>query len=64
MISESGASEYVIVTHHQQTGVVEVFAADENGLIEEWEPLAEFRGADHEKALRALGFEVMAINVA
>lgn len=64
MITASGASEFVIVTRHQQTGVAEIFAADDKGLIEEWEPLAEFRGADHEKALRAMGFEVVAIDAA
>jgi hypothetical protein len=64
MLTAAGASEFVIVTQHGETGVAELFAADENGSIEEWEPLAEYVGATHEKALRAMGFEVVAIDAA
>ena len=63
MLSASGFSEFVIVARNEH-GVMEIFAADEDGRIEEWDPLAAYAGADHEQALRAQGYEVVSINAA
>jgi len=57
-------SEFVIVARNPRTNHVDIFPCDENGRIEEWEPLAEFAGADHMQALRACGYEVVVLDVA
>lgn len=63
MLSHEGFSEFVIVARNEH-GVMEIFPDDEDGRIEEWDPLAAFAGADHEQALRACGFEVVVFDAA
>lgn len=62
MLTVTGVSDFVIVAANSSMHVVEVFAADDSGLIEEWEPLAVFPGSDHARVLKSCGYEVVVVD--
>ncbi|WP_425300892.1 DUF7572 family protein [Nocardia wallacei] len=64
MVTESGASEFVIIAHNPAADAVEMFPCDEDGRIEEWEPLASLAGSDHARLLEDCGYEVVIFDAA